>query len=265
MTLNLTDLNGKIAAVTGAGQGVGREVALHFARSGARAVIVNDFYAERAQAVVQEIAALGVKAVAAVCDVTDQAQVKAAFAQAAHEAGGSIDILVNNAGNSGVNPDPEARKHFWEVGEAAWDSFIRVNFYGVINCTAAVVPGMIEKNAGRLITIISDAGRVGEPNLEIYSGAKAGAAGFMRGTARALGRHNITANCVAISATATPAIAARLEADPDRTKKMLSNYVIRRVGQPEDVANMVLFLASDSSSWITGQTYPVNGGFSFNL
>ncbi|WP_439687170.1 3-oxoacyl-(Acyl-carrier protein) reductase [Cupriavidus oxalaticus] len=265
MTLNLTDLDGKIAAVTGAGQGVGREVALHFARSGARAVIVNDFYAERAQAVVQEIAALGVKAVAAVCDVTDQTQVKAAFAQAAHEAGGSIDILVNNAGNSGVNPDPEARKHFWEVGEAAWDSFIRVNFYGVINCTAAVVPGMIEKNAGRLITIISDAGRVGEPNLEIYSGAKAGAAGFMRGTARALGRHNITANCVAISATATPAIAARLEADPDRTKKMLSNYVIRRVGQPEDVANMVLFLASDSSSWITGQTYPVNGGFSFNL
>ncbi|SOY55027.1 SDR family NAD(P)-dependent oxidoreductase [Cupriavidus taiwanensis] len=265
MTLNLTDLNGKIAAVTGAGQGVGREVALHFARSGAGAVIVNDFYAERAQAVVEEIWALGAKAVAAVCDVTDQAQVKAVFAQATDEAGGSIDILVNNAGNSGVNPDPEARKHFWEVGEAAWDSFIRVNFYGVINCTAAVVPGMIEKNAGRIITIISDAGRVGEPNLEIYSGAKAGAAGFMRGAARALGRYNITANCVAISATATPAIAARLEADPDRKKKMLSNYVIRRVGQPEDVANMVLFLASGSSSWITGQTYPVNGGFSFNL
>ncbi|MCY1269684.1 3-oxoacyl-[acyl-carrier-protein] reductase FabG [compost metagenome] len=265
MTLNLTDLNGQIAAVTGAGQGVGREVALHFARSGARAVIVNDYYAERAQAVVQEIEALGVRGVAAVCDVTDEAQVKAVFAQAAREAGGSIDILVNNAGNSGVNPDPEARKHFWEVGKAAWDSFIRVNFYGVINCTAAVVPGMIEKNAGRLITIISDAGRVGEPNLEIYSGAKAGAAGFMRGAARALGRYNITANCVAISATATPAIAARLEADPDRTKKMLSNYVIRRVGKPEDVANMVLFLASGSSSWITGQTYPVNGGFSFNL
>lgn len=265
MTLNLTDLNGKIAAVTGAGQGVGREVALHFARSGARAVIVNDFYAERAQAVVEEIRALGAKAVAAVCDVTDQAQVKAVFAQATSEVGGSIDILVNNAGNSGVNPDPEARKHFWEVGEAAWDSFIRVNFYGVINCTAAVVPGMIEKNAGRIITIISDAGRVGEPNLEIYSGAKAGAAGFMRGAARALGRYNITVNCVAISATATPAIAARLEADPDRKKKMLSNYVIRRVGQPEDVANMVLFLASGSSSWITGQTYPVNGGFSFNL
>lgn len=265
MTLNMTELSGKIAAVTGAGQGVGREVALHFAKSGARAVIVNDFYAERAQAVVQEVEALGVKAVAAVCDVTNHDQVKAAFAQAAEAAGGSIDILVNNAGNAGVNPDPEARKHFWEVGEAAWDSFIRVNFYGVINCTAAVVPGMIEKKAGRLVTIISDAGRVGEPNLEIYSGAKAGAAGFMRGAAKALGRHGITANCVAISATATPAIAARLEADPEKKKKMLSNYVIRRVGQPEDIANMVLFLASDASSWITGQTYPVNGGYSFNL
>ncbi|GAB2478417.1 SDR family oxidoreductase [Comamonas humi] len=265
MTLNITGLTGKIAAVTGAGQGVGREVALHFAKSGASAIIVNDFYAERAQSVVQEIEALGVKAVAAVCDVTSHDQVKATFAQAAEAAGGSIDILVNNAGNAGVNPDPDARKHFWEVGEAAWDSFIRVNFYGVINCTAAAVPGMIDKNAGRIITIISDAGRVGEAHLEVYSGAKAGAAGFMRGAAKALGRYGITANCVAISATSTPAIAARLEADPERKKKVLSNYVIRRVGQPEDIANMVLFLASDASSWITGQTYPVNGGYSFNL
>ncbi|MDR0276170.1 MAG: SDR family oxidoreductase [Burkholderiaceae bacterium] len=265
MTFKLADLDGKIAAITGAGQGVGREIALHFAKSGAKAVIVNDFYADRAQAVAQEVSALGVKAVAAVCDVTDGEQVKAAFAQAAREAGGSIDILVNNAGNSGVNPDPDARKHFWETGPAAWDSYIRVNFYGVIHCTAAVVPGMIEKNGGRLITIISDAGRVGEPHLEIYSGAKAGAAGFMRGAAKALGRHNITANCVAISATETPAIAARLEANPDAKKKILSQYVIRRLGQPSDIANMVLFLASGASSWITGQTYPVNGGYSFSM
>jgi 3-oxoacyl-[acyl-carrier protein] reductase len=265
MTFTITDLSGKIAAVTGAGQGVGREVALHFAKSGAQAVIVNDFYAERAEAVVKEVQALGVKAVAAVCDVTQLDAVKATFAQAAQTAGGPIDILVNNAGNSGVNPDPDARKPFWEVGEAAWDSFIRVNLYGVINCTAAVVPGMIERQGGRIITIISDAGRVGEPNLEIYSGAKAGAAGFMRGAAKALARHNITANCVAIAATATPAISARLAANPDAKKKMLSHYVIRRMGEPTDVANMVLFLASGASSWITGQTYPVNGGYSFNL
>lgn len=265
MTFNITDLSGKIALITGAGQGVGREVALHFAKSGAKAVIVNDFYPERAQAVVDEITALGVKAVVAACDVTNNAQVKAVFAKAAQEAGGPVEILVNNAGNAGVNPDADARKHFWESGEAAWDSFIRVNFYGVINCTAAVVPGMIEANNGRLITIISDAGRVGEPNLEIYSGAKAGAAGFVRGAAKALARYNITANCVAIAATATPAIAARMEGNPDAKKKMLSHYVIRRMGEPTDVANMVLFLASGASSWITGQTYPVNGGYSFNL
>lgn len=265
MTFTITDLNGKIAAVTGAGQGVGREVALHFAKSGAKAVIVNDFYAERAQAVVQEVQALGVTAVAAVCDVTKLDEVKAAFAKAAQEAGGPIDILVNNAGNAGVNPDPDARKPFWEANEAAWDSFIRVNFYGVINCTAAVVPGMIEQKGGRIITIISDAGRVGEPNMEIYSGAKAGAAGFMRGVAKTLARHNITANCVAIAATATPPIVARLEANPEAKKKALSHYVIRRLGEPTDVANMVLFLASGASSWITGQTYPVNGGYSFNL
>ena len=265
MTFNITDLSGKIAAITGAGQGVGREVALHFAKSGAAAVIVNDFYAERAEAVVKEVEALGVKAVAAVCDVTKLDDVKAAFAQAAQAAGGAIDILVNNAGNAGVNPDADVRKHFWEASEGAWDSFIRVNFYGVINCTAAVVPGMIEKNAGRIITIISDAGRVGEPNLEIYSGAKAGAAGFMRGAAKALARYNITANCVAIAATATPAIAARLEANPDAKKKMLSHYVIRRVGEPTDIANMVLFLASGASSWITATKHCLSASISSKM
>jgi 3-oxoacyl-[acyl-carrier protein] reductase len=124
---------------------------------------------------------------------------------------------------------------------------------------------MIQRNSGRIITIISDAGRVGEAGLEVYSGAKAGAAGFTRAIARSLGRYHITANCVAIAATMTPAIEARLNANPDMKKKMMEKYVIRRPGQPTDVANMVLFLASDASPWITGQTYPVNGGFSFAM
>ena len=120
---------------------------------------------------------------------------------------------------------------------------------------------MIERQGGRIITIISDAGRAGEAGLEVYSGAKAGAAGFTRAIARSLGRYQITANCVAIAATMTPAIEARLKANPEMAKKMMEKYVIRRPGQPTDVANMVLFLASDASAWITGQTYPVNGGF----
>jgi 3-oxoacyl-[acyl-carrier protein] reductase len=125
---------------------------------------------------------------------------------------------------------------------------------------------MIARGApGRIITIISEASRYGDVGLEVYAGAKAGAAGFMRATARALGRYNITANCVAIAATATPAIEERLKKDPERTKKMLEKYVIRRPGRPDDIANMVLFLASDASSWVTGQTYGVNGGFTFGL
>ncbi|WP_246129228.1 SDR family NAD(P)-dependent oxidoreductase [Verticiella sediminum] len=225
---------------------------------------MNDYFQERAEAVAAEVEKAGGKAIAVQADVTSFDAVKAMVAKAEAQFG-KVDILVNNAGNAGANPDPDARKPFWETGPEAWNSFIGVNLYGVINCTAAVVPGLIERGAGRIITVISDAGRAGESGLEVYSGAKAGAAGFTRAIARTLGRYNVTANCVAIAATATPAIKARLEANPERTKKMLSNYVIRRPGEPADVANMVLFLASGASSWITGQTYPVNGGFSFAL
>jgi 3-oxoacyl-[acyl-carrier protein] reductase len=104
---------------------------------------------------------------------------------------------------------------------------------------------------------------VGEAKLEVYSGAKAGAAGFTRAIARSLGRAQVRANCVAISSTRTPTTAMFLD-NPEMAKKMLSQYVIRRFGEPSDVANMVLFLVGDASTWITGQTYPVNGGFAFS-
>ena len=261
---DLLNLSGRVALVTGAGQGIGRQIALHFANHQAAGVIVNDFVLERAEAVAEEVRALGGKALALQADVTDLAAVKDVVAKGAAEFGG-IDILVNNAGSAGANPSSDARDCFWETGPQAWDSFIRVNFYGVINCVSACVPGMIERGGGRLITIISDAARVGDAGLEIYAGAKAGAAGFMRATARTLGRHLITANCVSIAATLTPNLEQRLSADPERLKKMMAKYVIRRPGRPDDVANMVLYLASDASAWITGQTYAVNGGYSFSL
>jgi 2-hydroxycyclohexanecarboxyl-CoA dehydrogenase len=260
---NILDLKGRVAIITGAGQGVGQQAAMHFAAHNGK-VVVNDFFADRAQAVADDIRRLGCEAVAVQADVTDLASVKAMVAQAERDLG-PVAILVNNAGSAGADPHEDARKPFWETEPEAWDSFIKVNFNGVINCTAAVLPGMIERKGGRIVTIISDAGRVGESALEIYSGAKAGAAGFMRAVARNMGRHNIQANCVAIAATLTPNIKARLEADPVRYKKVMSNYVIRRPGEPDDVANMILFLSSDAASWITGQTYPVNGGFSFGL
>jgi 3-oxoacyl-[acyl-carrier protein] reductase len=120
------------------------------------------------------------------------------------------------------------------------------------------------RGGGRLITVISDAGRVGEPGLEAYSAAKAGAAGLTRALARSLGRFDITANNVAIAATRTPAVAAMTE-NEDLAKRVLRNYIVRRFGEPSDVAAMITFLASNASGWVTGQTYPVNGGFSVNL
>jgi 2-hydroxycyclohexanecarboxyl-CoA dehydrogenase len=261
----ILDLNGRVAFVTGAGQGVGRQVALHLAGHNAGGVAVNDYVLERAEKVAEEIREAGGKALAVQADVTNLDSVKAAVAKT-EAALGKIGVLVNNAGNAGATPHADARKPFWETGPDAWNSFIGVNFYGVINCTSACIPGMIASGApGRIITVISEASRYGDAGLEVYAGAKAGAAGFMRATARALGRYQITANCVAIAATLTPAIEARLKADPERYKKVMSNYVIRRPGQPTDVANMVLFLASDASSWVTGQTYGVNGGFTFGL
>lgn len=260
---NLWALEDRVALVTGAGQGVGRQIALHLAVHGGAMVMVNDYSLERAQTVADEIEAAGGRALAIRADVTDLVAVRSMVETVASEHG-SVDILVNNAGNAGADPDPDARKPFWETGPAAWDSYLKVNLYGVINCTSACVPQMIARRSGRIITIISDAGRIGEAGLEIYSGAKAGAAGFTRAVARSLGRHNVTANCIAIAATATPAIEYRLK-DPDHRKKMLEKYIIRRPGEPVDVANMALFLASGASSWITGQTYPVNGGFSLSL
>jgi 3-oxoacyl-[acyl-carrier protein] reductase len=263
---DILDLAGRVALVTGAGQGVGRQVALHLASHNAGGVIVNDFVLDRAKAVEDEIKKAGGKALAVQADVTDLAAVKEMVAKGEKEFGSPVGVLVNNAGNAGANPSPELAKPFWETGPQVWNSFIGVNLYGVMNCTAAVVPGMIKRQAaGRLVTIISDAGRWGDAGLEPYAAAKAGAAGFMRSCARSLGRYQITANCVAIALTATPAVERTLKGDPERLKRQMEKYIIRRPGKPDDIANMVLFLASDASSWITGQVYPVNGGFTFAL
>ncbi|WP_417593239.1 SDR family NAD(P)-dependent oxidoreductase [Parasphingorhabdus sp.] len=263
MTKQFLDLGGRVCLVTGAGQGIGRQVALHFAQSGAEAVVVNDFYSDRAESVAQEVREHGCGAYAIAADVTDRAAVQEMIATASKEVG-SIGVLVNNAGNLGAEPEKVEMAPFWETSTETWDAYLAVNLYGVLNCTSAVIPEMIEQKSGRVITIVSDAGRVGEPGLEIYSAAKAGAAGFARAAAKSLGRHGVTVNNISIGTTRTPGVADVTE-NPERAKRMLSNYVIRRFGEPEDIAGMALFLASDAAEWITGQTYPVNGGYSFSI
>lgn len=258
------DLQGQVAFVTGAGQGAGRAIALAMAHHNAGGVAVNDFVEERAAAVAEEITALGVPAVAVQADVGDHDSVSSAMA-AATQALGPVTLLVNNAGNAGPSATMGLSPQFWETAPQDWDRFFRTNLQGVMNCCHVALPGMIEQGKGRIVTVISDAGRIGEARLVAYSAAKAGAAGFMRAIARETGRYGITANAISLS-TLEPPFDEETMAEflaTDRTRAQLSRYVIRRFGKPDDVANMALFLCSDAASWITGQTYPVNGGYSF--
>jgi 3-oxoacyl-[acyl-carrier protein] reductase len=136
-----------------------------------------------------------------------------------------------------------------------------------MNCCHAVLPAMVAERKGRIVTVVSDAGRVGEARLAVYSGAKAGAAGFVRSLAKEVGRFGITCNAVSLSSLEPPLepeALAEFRAS-DTAKGIASRYTIRRMGTPDDVAGMTLFLCSEAASWITGQTYPVNGGYSFTL
>lgn len=259
----LLDLRGQIAFVSGAGQGAGRAIALALARHGAGGVAVNDFVPERAEAVAAEVRGLGVAALPVSSDVGDIDAVREAMHRAATL--GPVTLLVNNAGNAGPNRQMRPTPPFWETDPQDWDRFLHTNLRGVMNCCHAALPGMVEAQRGRIVTIVSDAGRVGEARLAVYSAAKAGAAGFMRAIAREAGRYGITANCIALS-TLEPALDEPAKSEflaSEQARAHVARYVIRRFGQPDEVAAMALFLCSDAAGWITGQTYPVNGGYSF--
>jgi len=252
------DLSGHRALVTGAGQGVGQEIASTLAEAGAD-VLVNDLVADRANDVAKEIVADGGRASAAAFDVTDYAAVTAAFADA-----GPVDILVNNAGNAGraATMGSEDLKNLVDTDPADWDPFIKVNLYGVMYAVRAALPAMIDAHWGRVVTVISDTARVGETHMAAYSAAKAGAAGFCRSVAREVGRHGITVNCIALGTMNTQGIPPE---EDEIAAQLVKRYVIRRRGLPSDIAAMAAFLASPLADWITGQTYPVNGGYSFAL
>jgi len=263
---NPFDLKGGVALVTGAGQGVGRGIALTLAAGGAGGIIVNDFFADRAEAVAEAVRALGVAATTMVADVGDIEQVRHGIAQA-ERAIGPISILVNNAGNGGPNGFPGQFPLFWESNPEDWRRFLHVNLFGVMNCCHTVLPGMIAQRRGRIVTIISDAARNHETRQADYAAAKAGAAGFMRSLAADAARFGVTANCIAIASITPNMPPDEMNAflASDRAKAQLSHYLVRRFGTPEDVAGMTLLLCSEAGSWITGQTYPVNGGYSPSL
>ena len=252
------DLTGRRALVTGAGQGIGRGVARTLAAAGAE-VLVNDLVGERAESVAAEIVADGGRATGLAFDVTGWDAVRDAV-----ESAGPVDVLVNNAGNAGKASTHgfEDMKPFAEEDPAAWTGFIAVNLFGVMYATRAVLPGMIERGFGRIVTVVSDSARTGEAHMAAYAAAKSGATGLIRSVAREVGRHGITANCLALG-TMNPS-----EAPPEEEEQfawLVKRYAIRRRGLPSDVAGITAFLASDMAEWITGQTIPVNGGYSMAL
>lgn len=238
---------------------MGAAIARTFAVAGAF-VYVNDLIAGRAQAVVDDIVASGGQAAALVFDVTSYAAVGDAISTS-----GPVDILVNNAGNAGGDAWP-SMVPFARSEPSDWAPYLRVNLDGVMNCVRACLPGMIEGSWGRVITIMSDAGRVGSPNMAAYAAAKAGAAAVTRSVAHEEARHGITANNISLGTMRTPLTEA-VWADPDNAtgKALMAHYLVRRPGSPNDVTALALLLASDDGEWITGQTYPVNGGFSLAL
>lgn len=264
------ELKGKVALVTGAGQGVGREIARVLASEGV-SVGVNDLYKERADVVAREIMDSGGRALGIQADVTSLKQVER-MVDEVEEALGPVNILVNNAGVPvEIRSGRMQRTLFIDSDPTWWRKHIDLNVYGCLNCSYKVLPSMIDRKEGKIINIISEAGRVGEVYLAVYSGAKAAILGFSKALAREVGRHRINVNCVALGATAHEGTRPRL--DPDATPetdptlaKMLKLYPIGmglgRIGRPWDAAYAVAFLASPKASFITGQCLSVSGGFS---
>ena len=264
------NLKGRTAFITGAGQGVGRRIALQLAEEGCQ-VAVNDFFAERAAAVVAEITGAGGRAFAAAADITDRAQVESAFDTAA-AALGPIDILVNNAG---VTVERRAKggmaPTFVETAPEDWEKIIALNIWVMLHCCHRVLPGMQQRRWGRIVNIMSEAGRAGEARLAVYSGAKAAMLGFAKAIAQEHGRDCINVNTVALGAvshegiTSGPLSPSATPETDERLGKMLNAYPsargLRRLSRPEDIAPLVCLLASDRAAFITGQSVGVSGGY----
>ena len=239
------DLEGRVALVTGAGQNVGSGIADALAAHGAT-VLVNDIVAERAMAVTGRIEAAGGSAFPLPFDVTELSSVVDAVGRV-----GQVDILVNNAGNGGAHA--MTVQPFVEMEPTMWDAPIQVNLYGVLHCCHAVVPGMVQRGWGRVITISSGAGTAGV-NIGVtpYSAAKGGGIAFTRSLALEVARAGVTANTLALGLMEMP--------DPQLTERLARSIPVGRTGTPPDVAAACVWLASDEAAWVTAQTIQVNGG-----
>jgi len=261
MELGIRD---RVALVSGAGRGIGRQICLTLAEEGVR-VAVNDLFQDRAEESAAEISRAGGQAIGVSADVTSAEAVNGMVRRVGEEFG-PIDILVNNAGIPGVSARdavPATGGFFAGSGPEQWERTMGLITYGVLNCSLAVIEGMSERRWGRIINVISDAGRVGEPRLVAYSMAKAGVIGFSKALAKEVGRSCVTVNCVSPATTETDATAAWIAAQGEQIMRQYPLAKgLNRLGKPSDIANAVAFLASVRAEWITGQVLSVNGGYS---
>jgi 3-oxoacyl-[acyl-carrier protein] reductase len=242
-------LTGKVAVVTGASRGIGRAIALHLAEAGADVVVNYAGSENAAQEVVQQIEALGRKAVKARADVSSSQEAEDLI-KLAIETFGKIDILVNNAGITRDNL-------IMRMKEEEFDQVIAINLKGVFNCIKAVTRPMMKQRSGRIINISSVVGVLGNPGQANYVAAKAGVIGLTKATAKELATRGITVNAVApgfIETDMTDKLASEMR------EQLLKQIPLERLGQPEDIAKAVRFLASDDASYMTGQTIHVDGG-----
>jgi len=244
----------RVALVTGGARGIGRAISQALAQDG-RIVAVGDLLDDGAADTVGLIEAAGGRGIAVPLDVTSGDAVRAAVGRVEEELG-PIDVLVNNAGWDELKP-------FVDTDEEFWQKVIEINYKGVLRTTHAVLPGMAERGFGRIVSIGSDAGRVGSSLESVYAGCKGGVIAFMKTIAREVARRGVTANTVCPGPTDTPLLGQIVDAADDAEKvigAMTRAVPMKRLGQPEEVAAAVAFLASERASFITGQTLSVSGG-----
>jgi 2-hydroxycyclohexanecarboxyl-CoA dehydrogenase len=251
MEPQITRLQGRVAIVTGAAQGIGRAIALRLA-SEAASVAVADIQAEKAETTAAEIRAAGGKAIAVKLDVSRLDDAIAAADRVERELG-PIDILVNNAGWDKVEP-------FLDSTPETWDRVIAINFRGPLNCCKAVAPRMQARGSGKIVSISSDAARVGSTGEAVYAGCKAGIVGFSKTLARELARHKINVNVVCPGPTETQLLRDAMAGRQGVLDAMARGIPFRRLGKPEDLAGAVAFLASPDADFVTGQVLSVSGG-----
>ncbi|HZQ79050.1 MAG TPA: 3-oxoacyl-ACP reductase family protein [Acidimicrobiia bacterium] len=241
-------LQDKVVVVTGAGRGMGRAISERLAAEGAR-VAVTDVDGDSAE----ETAKALDRAAGFRLDITDAAEVGARIDEITRDLG-PIDALVNNAGWDRMAP-------FLQTDENLWDRIIDINLRGPIRMTRAVLPQMVERGAGRIVNISSDAGRVGSTGEAVYSACKAGIIGFGKTLAREMARHNITVNALCPGPTDTPLLRAMVGEGHEKLIDSLKRAIpMGRLGRPDDVAGAVAFLVSDDAGFITGQTLSISGG-----